>query len=91
MKHRDSTGNSGIIRAGDVQWMTAGGGITHEEMPQLEGGRLDGFQLWVNLPAGLKMSKPCYQEIVSQDIPVVERENGVQLRVIGGGAMCGDQ
>ena len=84
VKHRDSSGNSGIIRAGDVQWMTAGGGIMHEEMPQLEGGRLDGFQLWVNLPARLKMSKPRYQEVVSQEIPSVEQENGVQLRVIAG-------
>ena len=84
VKHRDSSGNSGIIRAGDVQWMTAGGGIMHEEMPQLEGGRLDGFQLWVNLPARLKMSKPRYQEIVSQDIPSVEQENGVRIRVIAG-------
>jgi quercetin 2,3-dioxygenase len=84
VKHRDSSGNAGIIRAGDVQWMTAGGGIMHEEMPQLEGGRLDGFQLWVNLPARLKMTKPRYQEIVSHDIPEVEREDGVRIRVIAG-------
>jgi redox-sensitive bicupin YhaK (pirin superfamily) len=84
VKHRDSSGNSGIIRAGDVQWMTAGGGIMHEEMPQLEGGRLDGFQLWVNLPASLKMSKPRYQEIVSQNIPEAERGDGVRIRVIAG-------
>lgn len=84
VKHRDSKGNSGIIRAGDVQWMTAGGGIMHEEMPQLEGGRLDGFQLWVNLPARLKMSAPRYQEVVAQDIPEVEREDGVRIRVIAG-------
>src|SRR5712692_9423384 len=84
VKHRDSSGNAGIIRAGDVQWMTAGGGIMHEEMPQLEGGRLDGFQLWVNLPARLKMTKPRYQEISSQDIPAVDREDGVRIRVIAG-------
>jgi redox-sensitive bicupin YhaK (pirin superfamily) len=84
VKHRDSSGNSGIIRAGDVQWMTAGGGIMHEEMPQLEGGRLDGFQLWVNLPARLKMTKPRYQEILADDIPVVERDDGTQVRVIAG-------
>src|SRR6266513_2983148 len=84
VKHRDSSGNSGIIKAGDVQWMTAGGGIMHEEMPQLEGGRLDGFQLWVNLPAKLKMTKPRYQEVVSQDIPSVEGENGARIRVIAG-------
>src|SRR2546425_3858174 len=84
VKHRDSSGNSGIIKAGDVQWMTAGGGIMHEEMPQLEGGRLDGFQLWVNLPARLKMSKPRYQEINAANIPTVEQNNGVQIRVIAG-------
>jgi redox-sensitive bicupin YhaK (pirin superfamily) len=84
VKHRDSSGNSGIIRAGDVQWMTAGGGIMHEEMPQLEGGRLDGFQLWVNLPARVKMTKPRYQEVSADDIPAVERENGVRIRVIAG-------
>jgi quercetin 2,3-dioxygenase len=84
VQHRDSSGNSGIIRAGDVQWMTAGGGIMHEEMPQLEGGRLDGFQLWVNLPAKLKMTKPRYQEIISRDIVSVEQENGVRIRVIAG-------
>ena len=84
VKHRDSSGNSGIIRAGDVQWMTAGGGIMHEEMPQLEGGRLDGFQLWVNLPARLKLSKPRYQEIDANDIPAVERDDGVRIRVIAG-------
>lgn len=84
VQHRDSSGNSGIIRAGDVQWMTAGGGIMHEEMPQLEGGHLDGFQLWVNLPAKLKMTKPRYQEITSRDIVAVEREDGVRIRVIAG-------
>jgi redox-sensitive bicupin YhaK (pirin superfamily) len=84
VKHRDSSGNSGIIRAGDVQWMTAGSGIMHEEMPQLEGGRLDGFQLWVNLPARSKMNNPRYQEISSQNIPTVEQSNGVRIRVIAG-------
>jgi len=84
VKHRDSSGNAGIIRAGDVQWMTAGGGIMHEEMPQLEGGRLDGFQLWVNLPARLKMSKPRYQEVIAADIPTIERGDGVRIRVIAG-------
>jgi redox-sensitive bicupin YhaK (pirin superfamily) len=64
--------------------MTAGGGIMHEEMPQLDGGHLDGFQLWVNLPARLKMSKPRYQEIVSPDIPSIEQDNGVRIRVIAG-------
>jgi len=84
VKHRDSSGNSGIIKAGDVQWMTAGGGIMHEEMPELEGGRLDGFQLWVNLPAHLKMSKPRYQEINAENIPAIEKDDGVRIRVIAG-------
>src|SRR5438128_145562 len=84
VKHRDSSGNSGIIKAGDLQWMTAGGGIMHEEMPQLEGGRLEGFQLWVNLPARLKMSKPRYQEVAGENIPTVDRNNGVRIRVIAG-------
>lgn len=84
VKHRDSSGNSGVIRAGDVQWMTAGGGIMHEEMPQLEGGRLDGFQLWVNLPARLKMTKPRYQEIAADDIPTIDFEDGVKVRLIAG-------
>lgn len=84
VKHRDSSGNSGIIKAGDVQWMTAGGGIMHEEMPELEGGRLDGFQLWVNLPARLKMTKPRYQEISSENIPIIETDDGVRIRVIAG-------
>src|SRR5512136_1934223 len=60
--HRDSLGNDGSIRAGDVQWMTSGGGIMHEEMPQPLDGAMAGFQLWVNLPARLKMSQPRYQE-----------------------------
>ena len=84
VKHRDSSGNSGIIKAGDLQWMTAGGGVMHEEMPQLEGGRLEGFQLWVNLPARLKMSKPRYQEVAGENIPTVDRNNGVRIRVIAG-------
>lgn len=84
VKHRDSSGNAGIIRAGDVQWMTAGGGIMHEEMPQLEGGHLNGFQLWVNLPSGLKMTKPRYQEVASNDIPNIQQEDGVRIRVIAG-------
>jgi redox-sensitive bicupin YhaK (pirin superfamily) len=83
VKHRDSSGNAGIIRAGDVQWMTAVA-IMHEEMPQLEGGRLDGFQLWVNLPARLKLTTPRYQEVSANDIPAVERNDGVRIRVIAG-------
>ena len=82
--HKDSIGNSGVIEAGDVQWMTAGGGIMHEEMPQSRQGRMAGFQLWVNLPARLKMSQPRYQEIVADQIPEMTGEDGVKIRVIAG-------
>ncbi len=85
--HRDSLGNAGVIRAGDVQWMTAGGGILHEEMPQqAPDGRMEGFQLWVNLPARLKMSRPRYQEFTADTIPQVIRPDGVTIRVIAGTA-----
>jgi len=82
--HRDSIGNAGTIGAGDVQWMTAGGGIMHEEMPQPVEGAMEGFQLWVNLPARLKMSRPRYQEISADQVPAIQREDGVTLRVIAG-------
>ena len=84
VRHRDSMGNAGTIGPGDVQWMTAGGGIMHEEMPGSDEGRMAGFQLWVNLPARLKMTQPRYQEIASAQIPEVEREDGVRIRVIAG-------
>jgi redox-sensitive bicupin YhaK (pirin superfamily) len=82
--HRDSLGNSGTIGAGDVQWMTAGRGIMHEEMPKPYDGKMEGFQLWVNLPAKLKMTSPRYQDIASTDIPVVELVGGVNIRLIAG-------
>ncbi len=82
--HRDTLGNTGSIAAGDVQWMTAGGGILHEEMPQVRPEGNEGFQLWVNLPADLKMSQPRYQDIPSHDIPEVITENGAKIRVIAG-------
>lgn len=82
--HRDSIGNSGSIGPGDVQWMTAGGGIMHEEMPQVRPEGIDGFQLWVNLPARLKMSQPRYQGILASEIPEVEVDNGTRIRVITG-------
>jgi len=82
--HRDTLGNSGSIGAGDIQWMTAGGGIMHEEMPQVRQEGLDGFQLWVNLPAKLKMTAPRYQDIKSSQIPEIKRDGGVRLRVIAG-------
>ncbi len=82
--HRDSLGNSGTIGAGDVQWMTSGSGILHEEMPRPKDGKMYGFQLWVNLPAALKMTPPRYREIPSSRIPEVGRENGTRVRVIAG-------
>jgi redox-sensitive bicupin YhaK (pirin superfamily) len=83
--HKDSLGNSGKIGAGDVQWMTAGGGIMHEEMPQHSpDGKMDGFQLWVNLPARLKMTRPRYQDVKASQIPAVRRPDGVVIRVIAG-------
>ena len=82
--HRDSLGNAGVIGAGDVQWMSAGRGIMHEEMPQPKDGKMYGFQLWVNLPAQLKMMKPRYQEIPAGTIPEALRADGVRIRVIAG-------
>jgi redox-sensitive bicupin YhaK (pirin superfamily) len=82
--HRDSIGNSGSIGAGDVQWMTAGGGIMHEEMPQPRPEGIDGFQLWVNLPAKLKMTRPRYQGVLANEIPEVQVSGGASVRVITG-------
>ncbi len=88
VKHRDSLGNSGLIGPGDVQWMTAGGGILHEEMPRRGlDGIINGFQLWVNLPASQKMSRPRYQGVEAVTIPVFEKE-GCRVHVIAG--MLGD-
>ena len=84
VNHRDSLGNAGKIGSGDVQWMTSGRGILHEEMPRRsENGNIYGFQLWVNLPAAEKMSQPRYQEVSSGEIPVVEKD-GVTVRVVAG-------
>jgi redox-sensitive bicupin YhaK (pirin superfamily) len=82
--HRDTTGSAGTIKSGGVQWMTAGGGLLHEEMPRKVAGRLDGFQLWVNLPARLKMSRPRYQEFDASQIPTVRRDDGTTIKVIAG-------
>jgi quercetin 2,3-dioxygenase len=82
--HRDSLGNAGVIGAGDVQWMTAGSGILHEEMPKVGPRRLDGFQIWVNLPAKLKMTRPRYQDVPAARIPEVARPDGARLRVVAG-------
>jgi hypothetical protein len=84
VNHKDSMGNSGSIGGGDVQWMTSGGGIMHEEMPQPCQREMVGFQLWVNLPASLKMTTPRYQNIASEQIPEINREDGVKIRVIAG-------
>jgi redox-sensitive bicupin YhaK (pirin superfamily) len=82
--HRDSLGNSGVISVGDVQWMTSGRGILHEEMPKRgESGNIYGFQLWVNLPAVEKMGQPRYQEVNASTIPVVEK-NGAKIRLVAG-------
>jgi hypothetical protein len=84
VRHRDSLGNAGVIGAGDVQWMTSGRGILHEEMPRRSPqGQVNGFQLWVNLPAALKMSPPRYQEVDAAEIPTAERE-GALVRVVAG-------
>ncbi len=82
--HRDSLGNAGLIGEGDVQWMTSGRGILHEEMPRRgPSGAIYGFQLWVNLPAARKMSPPRYQEVRAADIPLVRRE-GASIRLVAG-------
>ena len=83
--HQDSMGNKGIVGPGDVQWMTAGSGIVHQEMPKpLAGGRMGGLQLWVNLPAASKMMDPRYQEVKQARIPRVEVSKGVTAGVISG-------
>ncbi|HNR01858.1 MAG TPA: pirin family protein [Anaerolineaceae bacterium] len=84
VRHKDSLGNKGEISSGDVQWMTAGRAILHEEMPEGLGGQMEGFQLWVNLPADLKMSPPRYQEIQAGRIPWLNPEKGVAIRLIAG-------
>ena len=84
VQHRDSLGNSGLISAGDVQWMTSGRGIMHEEMPRRSPqGNIYGFQLWVNLPARLKMSAPRYQEVKADSIPLVHSD-GADIRIVAG-------
>lgn len=84
MRHRDNAGNVGLLESGSVQWMTAGRGIVHSEMPEQDHGLMRGFQLWVNLPASDKMSPPRYQDIVSERIPVVEPAPGARVRVVAG-------
>ncbi|MCE5233823.1 MAG: pirin family protein [Mizugakiibacter sp.] len=84
MRHGDNQGNSGLLGPGSVQWMTAGRGIVHSEMPEQEDGEMRGFQLWVNLPAKDKMTAPRYQDIAPERIPEVDPAPGVHARVIAG-------
>ncbi|HWR24632.1 MAG TPA: pirin family protein [Methanosarcina sp.] len=85
IRHEDSLGNKGLIEPGDLQWMTAGSGIIHQEMPEGDGkGNLWGFQLWANLPASHKMMKPRYQEIKSSKIPELLMEKGLKVKIICG-------
>jgi redox-sensitive bicupin YhaK (pirin superfamily) len=85
VEHGDSMGNKGVISAGDVQWMTAGSGIVHQEMPKGDPqGRMHGFQLWANLPAALKMTKPRYQEVKAAQIPIVTDDDGTEVRIVTG-------
>lgn len=83
MRHKDNAGNEGIIAAGGVQWMTAGKGIIHSEMPEQENGLLEGFQLWINLPASHKMTAPKYQEYDQDNIPTEDRNNA-NIKIITG-------
>ena len=86
MAHRDSAGNEGLLEAGSVQWMTAGRGIIHSEMPRQTEGRMAGFQLWVNLPASDKMGPPRYQDIPPDAVPEVALDGGVTVKVLAGEA-----
>lgn len=89
MRHRDNAGHEGVIEPGGIQWMTAGRGIVHSEMPEQENGLLAGFQLWVNLPAEHKMDPPTYQEHAAAAIPVETRADGTRIRVIAGETRMG--
>lgn len=84
MRHRDNHGNQGLLTPGSVQWMTAGRGLVHSEMPEQQSGRLRGFQLWVNLPAREKMTSPRYQEFAPEQIPATTPAPGVRVKVIAG-------
>src|SRR5476651_1550612 len=84
MRHEDHLGNVGELRSGGVQWMTAGRGIIHSEMPQQDSGRMRGFQLWINLPAAEKMKPAGYRDIQANDIPVVMLPGGTRVKVIAG-------
>jgi redox-sensitive bicupin YhaK (pirin superfamily) len=84
IRHRDSAGHEGLVSNGGVQWMVAGRGVVHSEMPEQEGGRMEGFQLWLNLPARDKLCEPSYRDIPAGEIPSYETPEGVRVRVIAG-------
>ena len=84
MRHRDSAGNEGLLGPGGVQWMTAGSGLIHSELPEQEEGLMEGFQLWLNLPADKKMIKPSYKDLAPDAIPEYRTEDGIVVRVIAG-------
>jgi len=86
MRHRDSSGNEGLLTNGGVQWMTAGRGVIHSEMPEQEEGMMSGFQLWLNLPAKDKMRAPWYRDFNGDEVPVFTTENGARVKVIAGGS-----
>jgi redox-sensitive bicupin YhaK (pirin superfamily) len=89
MRHRDNKGGEGVIEPGGIQWMTAGRGLVHSEMPEQTEGLMRGFQLWVNLPASRKMTEPGYQEYPSTRMPVESRDDGVSVKVIAGSTSRG--
>lgn len=86
MRHRDSAGNEGLLANGGVQWMTAGRGVIHSEMPEQEQGRMEGFQLWLNLPAKDKLCKPWYRDFTAEQVPSFTTDAGASVRVIAGGS-----
>lgn len=88
MRHHDSAGNEGLLRPGGVQWMTAGSGLIHSELPEQSDGLMEGFQLWLNLPSHNKMVKPSYRDIPSDKIPEFTTTDGILIRVIAG--QCGE-
>jgi len=84
MEHKDNKGNKGLLGPGSIQWMTAGSGIVHSEMPKQEDGLMHGFQMWINLPSHLKMMQPRYQDIEQKDIPTIVSEDGSKVRIMAG-------
>ncbi|HEX8785235.1 MAG TPA: pirin family protein, partial [Telluria sp.] len=84
MRHRDSAGNEGLVTNGGVQWMTAGRGVIHSEMPEQEEGLMEGFQLWLNLPSADKMSAPWYRDIPAEEVPRLTLDSGALVQVIAG-------